>query len=71
MSGTGKLFRPDASGALRDPLTNSQMNGNIMNPPRYAELGGLDGPRGSVKRNTMSIVKPGASTRREPVSSGG
>lgn len=66
MASTGRLFRPSAEGSQRDPLTNAQMNGNIMNPPRFAELGGLSSAGKSFFRNTMRIVPPGASTRNEP-----
>lgn len=31
-----------SSGGLRKPTDSSQMNGVHYNPPRYAELGGLD-----------------------------
>lgn len=71
MAGSGKLFRPSAESSRRDPVSNAQMNGNIMNPPRYAEFGGLENAGRSIKKNTMTIVPPGAGTRREPVSSGG
>lgn len=66
MSGTGKLFRPSADSAQRDMLDNGQMNGNVMNPPRFAQLGGLSSSGKAIFRNTMRIVPPGASTRNEP-----
>ncbi len=35
---------PPPSGGIRKPTDSSQMNGVHYNPPRYAELGGLDSP---------------------------
>lgn len=67
MAGT-RLFNPSGSLSVRDPLTNEQMNGNIFNPPRFAQLGGLSSRNKAVFRNTLKIVKPGASTRNEPIS---
>lgn len=61
------LFRPAGSLSIRDPLSDEKVNGNIVNPPRYAELGGLSSANKAVYRNTLKIVKPGASTRQEPV----
>ena len=48
-----------ATRGRRDPTSNAKQNGRIMNPPRFAELGGLTGPSKAVSRNGMSIVKPG------------
>lgn len=72
MSASGRLFRPNAESAIRSPTSNAQMNGNIMNPPRMAELGGLSstGKRG-MSRNSMGVKTPGDTIRKEPVSSGG
>ena len=61
------LFRPAGSLSIRDPLSNEKLNGNIVNPPRFAELGGLSSRGKAVHRNDLKIVKPGASTRQEPV----
>jgi hypothetical protein len=61
------MFRPTADSARRDPISNAQQNGNIVNPPRMAELGGFSSVNRGIKKNSMGIVRPGASTRREPV----
>jgi hypothetical protein len=66
MSNTNRLFRPDAEGALRDPRSNAQVNGNIVNPPRYAQLGGLTDASKALTRNEMRIVPPGSTQRRVP-----
>jgi predicted methyltransferase len=67
MPGT-RLFNPADSLSIRDPVSNEQMNGNVMNPPRFAELGGLSGRTKAFFKNAMRIVKPGAGTRNEPIS---
>lgn len=70
MASNGKLFRPSAEGSRRDFLSNAKMNGNIMNPPRYAELGGFSNGSRGMSKNSFRIVPPGAGMRSEPVSSG-
>jgi hypothetical protein len=66
MADTNRLFRPDAEGALRDPRSNSQVNGNMVNPPRYAQLGGLTDASKAFGRNEMRVVAPGSTQRRVP-----
>lgn len=61
-----RLFNPTIS-TIRDPISNEQTNGNIVNPPRFAQLGGLSSKGKAVFRNSLKIVKPGASTRNEPI----
>ena len=64
MSGD-RLFRPREKG-MRDPLDNNRRNGRVVNPPRYAQLGGLSsGKRGTVK-NDMVIKKPGGTISENP-----
>lgn len=46
----GGLLGPD-SFPIRDPRSPKQINGRIINPPRYAEFGGLDGPGKWPKAN--------------------
>ena len=55
-----KLFRPK-SYSLRSPTDKKRHHGAIVNPPRTAEIGGLDQvkePHGLFK-NDMSLRKPG------------
>jgi hypothetical protein len=66
MADTNRLFRPDAEGAIRDPRSNAQVNGSIVNPPRYAEVGGLTNAGKALKRNEMRVVPPGSTQRRVP-----
>jgi hypothetical protein len=51
----------------RDPLSNVIDDGMIVNPPRFAELGGLDAASKTFK-NKMQIKKPAATIRKVPVS---
>lgn len=62
------IFKPSGSG-LRMPTDPKQMNGDIVNPPRYAEWGGLSGPdkiKTTVNHskfdlgNPFRISKPGS-----------
>lgn len=65
-----RLFMPADGLSIRDPLTNERAKGNIMNPRRYAEYGGLTSgnARGfSPSDNSMAVHKPGATERAVPV----
>jgi hypothetical protein len=66
MSGT-RLFNPSDSIAARNPLSNTTDDGMIVNPPRFAEFGGLSGASKTFK-NKMTIRKPAGTIRRVPVS---
>lgn len=54
---SNRFLQPSAIG-LRKPTDAAQQNGNIVNPPRYAEFGGLSGPRKTAQSNAFRIVKP-------------
>lgn len=54
----GRLYKPSSRG-MRDPTSNAKMNGQIDNPPRYAEMGGFTGKGKGFKKNDKSIRKPG------------
>ena len=41
---TNRYLAPSSAG-LRMPTDNNPMNGPVVNPPRMAQLGGLDSPR--------------------------
>lgn len=62
-----RLFRPNEGLDVRSPTSNSQMNKNILNPPRFAELGGLSssGARG-MRKNSMTISQPGGTQKKVP-----
>jgi len=65
MPGT-RLFNPSDSLTGRDPLSNTTDDGMIVNPPRYAELGGLDSASRTFK-NKMQIKRPAATIRKIPI----
>jgi hypothetical protein len=54
--------------SIRDPLTNERRKGNIMNPRRYAEFGGLKsgGVRG-FEQADMTVTPPEGTQRAFPV----
>ena len=54
----GKLFRPSERGR-RSPTSNAKDNGQVVNPPRYAEMGGFSGSSKGITKNRMGIRKPG------------
>lgn len=54
---TGYL-KPTTKG-MRDPQSNGSASDMIVNPPRYAELGGLTSASKIGKKNTMAVKKPG------------
>jgi hypothetical protein len=66
MSGN-HLFDPSTSLKIRDPQDNASHNGQIVNPPRYMELGGLKsgGARG-VNRNEFKVKAPGSTISKVP-----
>ena len=66
MPGT-RLFNPSDSLSGRDPQSNKTDDGMIVNPPRYAELGGLSSASKTFK-NEMTIKKPASTIRKVPVS---
>jgi hypothetical protein len=65
-----RLFMPADSLQIRDALSNDKRHGNIMNPPRYMEIGGLTGAnvRGMEASGAgMTIQTPESTQRRVPV----
>ena len=63
-----RLFMPADGLSIRDPVSNERAHGNIMNPRRYAEFGGLasGGARGWAP-STATIKHPGSTERSVPV----
>lgn len=62
------MFMPADGLSIRDPLTNANEKGNIMNPRRYSEFGGLSsgGARG-FHPSTATVRSPESTQRRVPV----
>lgn len=58
---TQTYLKPTSKG-FRQPTDNALQNGNIMNPPRYAEMGGLTSGAKSkaMHANNKTLKKPGA-----------
>lgn len=57
------LFKPRGAGSVRRPTDNNQQNGQIVNTPRYATMGGLSAPAKIGTKNKMGIVPPGDGKR--------
>jgi hypothetical protein len=53
------LFKPRGAGQPRRPTDNNQQNGQIVNTPRFSQLGGLSGSSKTGARNKMTLGKPG------------
>jgi len=53
------LFKPRGAASIRRPLDDKQDNGQIVNPPRYARFGGLDGGAKAGPKSKMTLGKPG------------
>lgn len=56
-------LKPSTKG-MRQPLENGSVSDMIVNPPRWAELGGLKSVGKIGKKNTMAIRKPGQSEHK-------
>ena len=54
-----ELFKPKGGMTVRRPTDNSQQNGQIVNTPRFSEMGGLSTAAKIGKRNSMTMSKPG------------
>lgn len=59
-----ELFRPRGASQPRRATDNNQQNGQITNPPRFAEMGGLSAPNKYIGgKNKMQIKPPGDGKR--------
>ena len=52
-------FLQPSSAGLRMPTDPTQVNGVVVNPPRYAEMGGLSGPSKTKTTANKSIFDIG------------
>ena len=52
------LFKPRAAGAPRRPTDDKQQFGQVVNTPRFSQLGGLKNPA-AVGKAGMRVEKPG------------
>jgi hypothetical protein len=63
-----RLFMPADGLAIRDPLTDERAHGNIMNPRRYSQFGGLSsGNARGFFESTATVKHPGQTERAVPV----
>ena len=53
------VFKPRGSQKTRSPVTDQQQNGQIINQPRYAHLGGLTGAGKVGGKNKLAVKTPG------------
>lgn len=51
-----ELFKPRGAASPRRPTDNNQNNGQIVNTPRYAPMGGLSSAN-KVSKNNMDLEK--------------
>jgi hypothetical protein len=52
-----RYLEPSPAG-LRKPTDPQKDNGQIINQPRFSELGGLDKPSRIAQKNPLTISKP-------------
>ena len=57
-----RYLEPSETG-LRKPTDPQKENGQMINPPRFAEHGGLDRPARISAKNPLGISKPGGGRR--------
>ena len=51
-----ELFKPKGAASPRRPTDNNQNNGQIVNTPRFAPMGGLSSAN-KVSKNSMTLEK--------------
>ena len=62
-----RLFDPSTSMSIRPPQDNASPNDKIRNPPRYMQLGGLEGQNSrGFKVNDFKVHHPGATQTKVP-----
>ena len=54
-----EVFKPRGASQPRKPTTNEQRNGQIINTPRYSQLGGLSSAGKGGFKNGLNIKLPG------------
>ena len=60
------IFKPRGSTPIRKPTDNNMQNGQIFNPPRFAQFGGGSDGTAINKRayvNKMKLEKPGGTRK--------
>ena len=54
-----ELFKPRGATRPRRPTDNTQQNGQIINTPRFSQMGGLKNATATGTKNRMTVEKPG------------
>jgi hypothetical protein len=54
-----ELFKPRGASNVRSPVTDKQQNGQVVNTPRFDQLGGLSNPSKIGSKNQFTIKPPG------------
>ena len=54
-----ELFKPRGASNVRSPITDKQQNGQVVNTPRYDQLGGLSSPAKAGSKNQFVVKPPG------------
>jgi hypothetical protein len=63
-----RLFMPADSLEIRDPTSNDQKHGNVANPPRYMQIGGISSASArGFEASGMDVRTPESTQRRVPV----
>ena len=57
------LFKPRGAASPRRAIDNNQQNGQIINTPRFSEMGGLKNASSIGSKNKMQVQKPGDGKR--------
>ena len=57
------LFKPRGAASPRRATDKNQQNGQIVNTPRYSEMGGLKNAAAAGGKNKMQVQKPGDGKR--------
>ena len=52
------LYKPRGAQQPRRPTDSNQKNGRVINPPRFAHLGGLSSATKTGPKNKMMVEKP-------------
>jgi hypothetical protein len=53
------LFKPRGAAAPRNPTDHTQQHGQIVNTPRFSQMGGLKNAAATGVKNRMAVEKPG------------
>jgi hypothetical protein len=53
------VFKPRGAASPRNPTSNEQKNGQIVNTPRFSQFGGLTGATKGGYKNVMNLSRPG------------